>query len=537
MNTKETKGLPDRISLAVIAIIIYAFGIYSYATLRFAGNWNENDTMVMTRSIATAQQHGSILRSEVPYGNGFTFHAATLFLQEISGVSLQTLQIYVYPSLAAFIPLIAYTAYRSLTGSSFIALLSTLMLYLQPDFLFVTWRGSHEKITWSLLFMLLFLISESFSKSFSRMSLVRYVLLFYIVGFAFVSASAFFASSFAASLAIAYIIGSVFLAIRVFRSGDSDEHIAIEIGRRVRRLLYISLALAVLLYLFFFYVYPPSLSLLLAFRTLLEGLGALFLNRTPEANPYGYVSATWTDAWLFPVLISSTLTILITASLVWLARAYKLLFSKDLTRPEINSLLILLFYAAFALQLVLSVIPDLTSAGSSNLQVRMLPQLMLAAIPLVALGVEALTKYIRRRPVYNLAFTGVAFIVAGTLSVMAAIKITNEPLLSNNWTFTTESERTAGNWVIKHSIHPAVWTGVDDRLHTAVVFENPYLSPRAFRAGVVPPDDARHYLVSDIEMLRWKRQRLPELYLIEENLIYDNGDVRIYHRRPRTIYQ
>jgi hypothetical protein len=463
-----------------------------------------------------------------------TFQSIAIFLIELSGIPIQTFEIYIFPSLAALLPIAAFTTYRSLTGRNSTALLATLILFVQPDFLFVTWRGSHEKFTWMMALLLLFLLSRSFAPNYRNKGIARNMVIFYFIAFAFISSNAFFASSFISALAISFIAAVVWIQLRtrIRRAAPA------EVQTHLYRLFFLTLTCGVLLYIFFFHIYPPALNLLRAFRSLVDSLSALFLARSTtvtQVDAYTYVTSTWVDSRLFLVLSSLGFSVAGVSGLVWLSGVPRFLL-KEVDEDDMPRFYVWLIYPAFALQLVLSVFADRSDTVGSNLQVRLFTPLMLVAIPLTAIGFHAFFVRLRWRLVrwFFLTASTLAFCL---LPVLALFKATNEPLISNNWIFTGAAERAAADWIITYSIRPFIWEGRDVRLRFYASFYNTSFPAGSFRGGLVVPFGIRYYIRSQLEQLRWTRIGNVELYLDEEYLTYDNGDVQVIYRRPRTPYQ
>lgn len=517
-------------------LTLYAFTTYSYATLRFGGAWNENDTLHLTHSILSAQESGSLLNTRFPYGNGFTFQSVVLFLMELSGVSIQTLQIYILPSIACFFPVVAFITYRSFTRNNVTALLAALLLYLQPDFLFVTWRGSHEKITWMLALLMLFLLTKSFNPNRRTSVLARYMLPFYLIAFAFVSSNAFFASSFIVALAVSTLTGMIWLFVRA----RLQQPISESVQRQVFRLFFMTLACGILLYLFFFHLYPPANSLLNAFGSMVDAVTALLLNVGPdrpvEANAYNYIAGAWVDPWLYPLLNSLSLLILALSPMVWLRGVPRFLLN-EISEHDLPMVYLWLIYPAFVLQLVASVFVDRVSILGSNIQVRLFTPLMLISIPLVAHDLANLLRWAADRRWAQRGLLAAGVVCFALFSTFALMKSTNEPLVNNNWIFTTHAERLAGQWVLDHSVEPMIWEGDNVRLRFAMPFYDDEISPDVFRSGLPVAQGTRYFVVSEIERALWLRRTETYPYLEDELRIYDNGQVQVFYRRPRNAYQ
>ncbi|MFZ2881300.1 MAG: hypothetical protein WA009_17300 [Phototrophicaceae bacterium] len=522
-TTSRTGSFP--ILTVLLGVILFAFGAYAYATFRYGGDWIDSDTAMITRTIASVTDDGSVLNTSDPYGNGFTYQVVASFLIQVTGITVQQLQRTVMPLGAGLLALVVFVAFRALLGKPSTALLATLLLFMQPDFLFVTWRGSHEKITWALALTLLYLLAKGFrDRGFASLSG-----LYYFVAFAFVCCNAFFASSFLTGLAFSFIAGLVVFGIRrrIHRDGAQDPIMI----RFIQRTMYVTLATGVLLYRFFFYVYPPSVSLLFAFDNLVDRVAALFVQygTASSSNPYSFVTATWIDSRIYLVLIGVSLMFAGFSVLVWLPSMFNMIFRRSFDIKNSPSLLLWLMYPVFALQVAFALIADRTSAGG-NLQLRLFTPLMILAVPLVSSAVMDIWRKPWGRVYHTVVLIGLA--LAGTFFTGSGLlKLTNEPILSNNWVFTLNSERAAGTWAVEHAEHNVIWTGPEWRLTLYLLMAMPKLEPTRLQNAVTPGESADQFIVSRIEEVKWRRWHLAMPRVDQHMLMYDNGAVRVYQKR------
>ena len=142
------------------------------------------------------------------YSNGYAFQAISAFIMAITGLDLATLQQLVYPLVAALVVLPAWALYRELTGSARGATLASLLLFTQPEFLFVILRSSHEKFTRTFLLLCLFFLVRSFKMRDRPWLFAMHVGLFYLTAYAFIASNNLLAHSFIFAIAVALICGS-----------------------------------------------------------------------------------------------------------------------------------------------------------------------------------------------------------------------------------------------------------------------------------------------------------------------------------------
>jgi hypothetical protein len=86
--------------------------------LRFGGQWAENDTAVLTQAARGVLDQGTINPAGVAYPHGFAYPTLLATLAEVTGVSVRVLQTTILPWLTVATALVAYVAYRAVTGNA-----------------------------------------------------------------------------------------------------------------------------------------------------------------------------------------------------------------------------------------------------------------------------------------------------------------------------------------------------------------------------------------------------------------------------------
>lgn len=104
--------------------------------------------------------------------------------------------------------------------------------------------------------------------------------------------------------------------------------------------------------------------------------------------------------------------------------------------------------------------------------------------------------------------------------------------------FCSSAEVAAIQWADKHLNFTAIWSGFDARLSAAFSLNYGYLSQSGniHIVSALKPGD-RYVLFSETERLRGLRMGRAMPSVLDWNRVYDNGEVYLYHRRPRTPYQ
>jgi hypothetical protein len=566
--------------------------------LRYGGRWAETDTVALTRAARGVFDQGTIEPAGVAYDHGFAYPTLVATLADMTGVSIRLLQTTVLPWLTVATALVAFVAFRAVTGNARAGAVAASFLLLQPDFLFVNQRGSHEKMTWTLVLALLFALAASLRarRVDEAGSLVA---VFYLCGFGMICTNAFFGSSLTTVIIFAAAASAV-VARRFLRFGGGS--------RLVLRLFYVFLTLGVLVQIVITYLYTPAQSNLANAAQIFDRIASLYLHVDTNVattvagtanvhsavvvqnqsqtvtSPYTAVSLGWRDTRVFFALTSFTWLLILAGAFAWLV--FAVIFARRrVRRDELPIFIVWLFAAGAALQIVLSVAVDFSGALGGNLQLRLFPVFTVFTAPLV---VAALLLYRRPRRSKLLRW---ALVVAGVVgsSAMAAIspfitviagpsilialyihfnwdrsvvarrlavgigiaafvgfagaailKATNDPVVSNKWTFYTEPEARAIRWVDETLPERFVWGEYDERIETASAMlspDSPDEAPVAYWIPRPQPSYVRYFLLSDTVVDRAARLGAIVPYVGDDDRIYDNGRVQVFHRVPETPYQ
>jgi len=407
----------------------------------------------------------------------------------------------------------------------YLALLAGLWLFLQPDILFVTMRGSHEKIDWPLTLLALaffYLSTES-----SWQALVAYVGLFYLVIFAKIATNVFFASTFLTALLLGLFIGVVLWAWLRWRAIAASD---------LRRLIYMVAACGVTTYVFIVYMYPITLSNFQLLQTIADKLSALLLSFEIQSHPYDYIAFAWLSSEVYLSLTIFTWLLIAGSLVVWVWRGKNILVGQE--RFGLRNSLDWLLYAGFALQVGISIVIDFSGFLGNNLQLRVFPGFVILAVGMLARGLGRLLAWFRQRRLQTRWLVAALGLATAWFAVAAVFKSTNEPLLGNKWAFYTVAENTALQWAEDNLRYTSIWAGFDERLQVALYFQKPgtLTSGNRYLVGQ-SPTQYTEVLFSETEKLRASRVELPMPTVLNWQRTYDNGEVAFYHRRPLTPYQ
>jgi hypothetical protein len=520
----------DRRRWLAVPPVGYALLVTIYILVRYGLRWGDSDTgqiLQATRNVAT---QGTISPSGVTYPHGYAYQSIIVAVSQITGISISRVDLAVLPFLCAVCALVAFITFRLLTGSALLGSIAGILLFIQPEFVFEIERGSHEKTTNSYVLLLVFLITVTFARSVRTSSIIGYIVSFYILAWGLIATNSFFGSSFFVSLALA-LIGGAFV---LWLSMRPDEQRV-----TINRLIYTVISGTALVFVFVNYVYSPARNNYGTLHSLIDRISALFLSFDVQSNPYVSIGsatgAAWVAPWVYPLLTSFDILIAIAGLAAWCWLAYR--FVRGGIRREGRHLLLLwLFAAAFAFEVAISAIVDLSGFLGSNLQIRIFPLFVLFAIPLFVLaGAELATRLNAHLRV--LAGVAVGLLIT-VFAVTGILKATNDPLVSNKWVFYTRDEQRALSWTDRDLTNQAIWAGFDERLAVMQTIENT-VDPAKQNRYVVgsATDGARYFVDSNVTQRRGRRLKLPVPDTTDDDRIYDNGGTRIYHVVPSTPYQ
>lgn len=505
-------------------LFAFALVIGAYYAFRFSGRWAEWDTASQSDSIRAMVRDATLMSpSGSFYSNGYAFGAVSTFIIAFTGLDVPTLLQLVYPLVSATLVLIAWPTYRELTGSSRAAALATLLLFLQPEFLFVVLRGSHERVLRGLLLLSLWLLARSLEREQRRKSYGAYVALFYGTVYGLVATNSFFGSSYMIALLVALTTcwAGGFLGPGFRRAAAPTQ----------QRLLYVPVLCGIIVYLFNIYMYPPAGASVGQLPDVVGRLSRLLLTTSPDPadtayNPYATVLDQWVDVRIYFLLSTATYGLIALSALIWVRMGLRWL-ARSVDPPPPSTWLLWCLYGAFAFQSAFSIVADRAGMLGGNLQHRSFPSFVMAAAPLVAMELCDVRLVGQRRTLAGL--------VLGVLALFAVTKATNEPAVSNKWTFYEPGELLAVSFANDRVRDVGgYWNDFDERLRAAYALR--FGKTVGDVVGPVLPT-TRTFVITDVVRVRGARLRQPLPPIGGELRVYDNGTAQIYRIRSRSPYQ
>ncbi len=516
--------------MPLLALVMYATLAGGYFVLRFGGRWIGSDTANLTVATAAVARQATLEPQQGLYGLGFAYQAVSVFITSVTGLSLSQLQLLAYPVVSAGLSMVAFAMYRVLIGDDASAALATFFLFLQPDFLFVIFRGSHEKVTWLATMLAVFLLAKSFGAVGKLSRLASYVGLFYLAVLACIASNVFFGSSFILAVMVSLAAGAALEGI--WRRGGAYQ----AAPRIVVRLAYVVASAMVVWYLNTFYLYQPAAMSLLELENAVDRAAAVTLGRQPTFDPYATISGGWVSQTAYLGLILPSWIAGGVSFVLWTVAGVRMLRGRGAQR-EPPQFLLWLLYGGFGAQLALGVILDLLKAVGGNLQQRFFPVVMLFAFPLVAQAIVAWWRGQRAAYKRRGLALGLAVLILWA-SGASLLKSTNDPWLSNYWRFWTVPEDRAVQWVADHLQYRSVWLGLDGIRVASHAVAGGFRHELSNEVDTWALDlETRDVLLSSIDQGLSVRRSIPLPDVRGEHRVYDNGTVAHYHLRPRTPYQ
>jgi len=422
--------------------------------------WVEWDTAAHTRYINAVLSEGNLVPS-VAYPAGFAYEEFVAIFAKTTGIPVLTLQIYVLPLLTAFfIFTLSFVVFRRLVGPSW-GLLAAFLLNAQADFLFATSRGSHEKMTLALILLVIWAVTililpetpSRLPKPVVRRT-TSVIAVSYIALLTLILTNMFFAWVLITGLLLAFLI--------TWRSNRTERRLVPAGLMRLPAEFAVGIGV---IYLFAFVYYAPAVGLQITLST----IGQTFVNivggREPFISPYSPVAEQWKSTYVWLGINLLTWVILTASMAVSVALLTKKWYSNQAPLKFLVAL-----GSGFAIEVAASAFLDaLSPGGIQNLQVRLLPILLIPAAPLSAMFFRRLFDRRSRFQVPVVAMV-VVILIAG--SVGSVLRATADPSVSVQTRSYTSGEQSALGWLITHRADPlTLWAGGNDRLYQLYVLD------------------------------------------------------------------
>ncbi len=193
-------------------------------------------------------------------------------------------------------------------------------------------------------------------------------------------------------------------------------------------------------------------------------------------------------------------------------------------------------YTGFGAQLAFAILADYAGALSANLQVRQFTPFTLFSSPMAALLISQVAGRLGQPRVRFLRPAAAFLALAAALAMI--LKVTNDPLLGNQWMFYTPGELQAARWTDQKVDARDIWLDTTAHPINALAFweGTQWETSNSFDWGY-PQTPPPYVLISKLTRLRGNRSGLVLPSTNGYDQVYDNGDAQLFKRQPRTPYQ
>jgi hypothetical protein len=529
LNSQTPNSLPG-----LFFVLGFRFLLNLYWLTRLGGSWIEDDTSRTTAAAEGVLRSGELASQNFRlYTNGFLYEVYTPVYSLLSGMSIVDLQRWVFPFTSMLVVFLAYVFYLRIFQNPTTAAIACVLLNLQGDFIFTTLRGTHEKLDYILIFASFLLLALSVKWFDSFRERIALAIIYYLIILAQNTDNVFFASTFTTTLMLSFVfwwIISKFLNQKIPGSLWT---------------FYIALVSSVFIFIVVFVWYPPARSVVLAASDIGERV-RLFLFSATEA-PADLLNLARSN-WIFPnawfVLRIYDILLMLIAGFGWIHLLLNLRKknSTEVSPLKTNYFWLIILLPSFALQNAVVVFTDLTgSAGDiNNLQIRLIPLTAFLAAPTVAYVLFLFFKWVKHLAPQTQSVIFIIITVSSSVFMgLGLIKGTSEPLLANTWFFYSPAEYNGINWLNNKELilgfdfgrrTPRIWAGDDFRLGGLWLNDlwNASRAPIPVSGNIKDPYSL--IFISPLTRLSAERGGISMPDLQDTNLVYDNGEVKIYFR-------
>lgn len=491
-------------------IYIYVLISHLYFIFRYSGRWIEWDSGFMVKAFQAVFEQGTITPTLI-YPNGFGSQIIASFFINILNITVQEYSIFLHPIITTIYVFIAYLTYLEFSKKESVALLSTLLISLQPEFFWTSSRNTHEGFTYLMIFISTYVLVKNLDTKTNFSKFISYVIIYYISILCLITQNIFFASSFSISLLFIFILGYM-----VSRK--------ISVYINFRRIIYSSGIFVMLIFFFMFFVYPPAGSFLTSSINFINTITKLLFIVESQSTPqYTYVFEMWKSPYVWVILTLFNWTIAALSFAMYL----KLLKPFFRTKPPIyppGQLTLLLLYTALSVLLVIYIIADRFGGFGSNIELRIFPVLMIYAVPLASmliLKILNLPLLSQRKKIFiKFCFILILLLFIGN----SLLKGTNDPSISNKWIHYSLQEEYGIIWVDNYLCGKSIWADFDERLLNVY---NLRTELRSYGKVQFSKSDEDYIFVSDMINRRAQTLNYPVPKYERSELIYNNGNVAI----------
>ncbi|MFA4849345.1 MAG: hypothetical protein WC626_06415 [Methanoregula sp.] len=560
INLKKILKLDE--TLCLILILAYGFFSHLYIISRYGGLVADGDVSYFTKAIQDFQVHGGI-GEFVRYSNGLGFQIIATEISDITGLTIPQVQLLPF---GFFYLIIAYLLFREFTDSKYTALIGAVVLSLLPDLLFITARGTHERYTFFLFLLSLFILVRYSKNSHSLQKSATYVAILYcslltmalinqwffvLILIAIISTtflgliqSLFFKTNGDPYKRMLFsIIPIILLSYLLVQFGTSSNTMfsgvmSIWLGKFFTFSPHVPvlplLGVAVLLVLILYVIHTRGNHFILQYgfnapinnlkknklerRILYVIVLLLFLVWIPFVYYFIAPSNTTFHSPGIYFFLTGIYWIILPISVLMgliIVKHYTIDKNSEYAHKNLGTLLFLSFFGLFGLSVFIDRI--IHSGVGDNLELRVFPYLLVFSAGITACAVFEISTNIVKAP-WKKLFVGLIIVAFAIFSISSLLKATNDPSVSDFKIYYSPEEKNGINWLEINNPQSSI-TFREDRFSTAFAF-NSY--DYAFKNVHGTQENT-----ADVFMGTHDYLRDPENFDFH-TILYDNANVMIF---------
>lgn len=497
-----------------LIIVSLSILMRAYYMLRYNFLVLDGDAISITKTIASVELSGSIHPTTgYVYSNGFGYQLYSAMGSLLAGIPVVCYQLYLRPLLGTIVTIVSYLFFSAHFKERRIVLLLMVLLLVSPITLFETTRASHMVMDVSFL-LLTFYLFEKYSDDCNT----RWLFLLLPVLICMNITNVFMGLIINVGLVMAVLIGSY------SKYHSSPKPISIKfLGISTNFIIFI---IFVLQFAISIYLHP-----IMFYNGVYLLDTVLSVSSSDIAVPMAYTYVA--DAWKFPllywtVIVLYNITVLPLSLVLFMYMLYYYFVKRcPLSTKEKT---ITSVFGIWGLLTVVAILVDLIGAGGigSNLQLRITTLIIPFSLLLIGYSITL------NRPTWVSTLFKSKYVVLFLCIFMVGslLYITADPLVSNSWRYSSNYEKNALLWLDDQLKQPAtIWEGdafvTGSRLSGVYSLFKPILSET--KLDFAPASmDLKYYLDSPIISEHYSDLDLAMPYFQSDNLIYANGDGRIF---------
>jgi hypothetical protein len=552
-------------TFCLILILGYGFFSHLYIISRYGGLVADGDVSFFTKAIQDFQVHGGV-GEFVRYSNGLGFQILATEISDITGLTIPQVQLLPF---GFFYLIIAYLLFREFTDSKYTALIGAAVLSLLPDLLFITARGTHERYTFFLFLLSLFILvrysknSLSFQKSAKYLAILYFSLLtmalinqlFFILILIAIITAAFLGllQSFIFKMdGISYkkmlfsIIPIIPLTYLLVQYGTSSNTmfswvISIWLGKIFIFPPHIPVlplfGLAILLVLILYAIHKRGMNFILqhGINILINNLKKTEFNEKRLYFVVFLLFLVWITFVYYFIAPSNTsfhsptIYFLLTG-IYWIilpisglmglivVKRYVIDKKSEYTHKNLWALVLVSFFGLFGLSVFIDRV--IHSGIADNLELRIFPYLLIFSVCGAACALSEISTTIVKAP-WKKLFVVLIIVTFIIFSISSLLKATNDPFISDFKIYYTPEEKNGIDWIEINSPQSSIWFG-EGRFSTAFQFESSDYASKNVRIAQENTSDM--FMVTHDYLIKSKN-------FDSHPKVYDNAKIMIFREK------